>query len=644
MKPYTKWDAFVLPQLTENDYGIRWPRHTPQIVKELKCFHSHRYRNSWEGTLPALHHFLNICRLLLPHKIDIYKDVKKGRIWNNYFLDIAEELCMFKDSVLTGPASANKTYCASAFVFASWIASPKKTLAMVSTTSGSASERRVWGDMKDFHREAKFEECGMAPVGAVVDYLKAITFDPGKELGGAKKNNRDMRSAIQVIPIATDQSGDSALSTVQGSKNQSVIWLLDEMAHMMDGVTRPNGNLRYNAHYQFIGIGNADDVTDPHGKECMPIGGIDSISKDTHRRWISATGKRVLFVSGEDSPNSHPYVNQKKIESPADYPYPYASNEFVARENAREYGNGDLAAGMKTVDYWKFSIGFWAPKGSTSSLYSKALFTEYGADKPHELLFDGVQELGAGDFAFSVGGDANTFAYGQLGYTNSGKKILNVCEETLRMYANAESKEEFSKAIGQEYAKEILNRRIQPRNFGGDTGNDSALTVNEISRILKTHDIVGISTTGNSNRPEKYKNKVTELWFTARDLIKTGCVRGVSFTSYYFSQLIQRRYESLGKGYYVIEKKRDMKKRIKRSPDDADAFIFLLYMAIRTGFFDAELEAVRNHESEEEEQENIEELKREARPFMPSRQMSRDSDFQLTDDHDDSYLLSADNW
>lgn len=642
MKQYTKWDKFELPQLTDNDYGIQWPKSTPQIVKELKCFKAHRYRNAWEGTTSAFLHFLNICQLLFPHKVDIYKDVPKGRVWNNYFLDIAEELCKFEDCVLTGPASANKTYGASVFVFASWISNPRKCLAMVSTTSGSASERRVWGDMKDFHREAKYDECGMMPVGSVVDYQKAIVFDPGKELGGAKKNNRDMRSAIQVIPIATDQSGDSALATVQGSKNQSVIWLLDEMAHMNDGVTRPNGNLRTNAYYQFIGIGNASEVTDPHGKECMPLGGIDAINKDSHRRWKSATGKNVLFVSGEESPNSHPFVDQKKIKFANEYPFPYASNELVARQNAIEYGGGDPVAGKKTVDYWKFSIGFWAPTGATSSLYSKTLFTEYGADKPHELLFDGVRHLGAGDFAFSVGGDSNTFAYGTLGYTHDGRKILNVCEDTMRIYASAESKEEFAKAIGREYANEISNRKIHPRDFGGDTGNDASLTVSEIGKVLQTHDIVGISTTGNSNRPDKYKNKVTELWFIARDLIKTGCVRGVTFTSYYFNQLIQRRYESLGKGYYVIERKRDMKKRIKRSPDDADAFIFLLYMAIRTGFFDAEIEAVRTIESAEEAEEHIAELKREPRPRVPI--YKDEKEFQLTDDHDDSYLLSTDCW
>ena len=48
--------------------------------------------------------------------------------------------------------------------------------------------------------------------------------------------------------------------------------------------------------------------------------------------------------------------------------------------------------------------------------------------------------------------------------------------------------------------------------------------------------------------------------------------------------LFARRYEPLGKGRVKVEKKLDMKKRIKRSPDAGDSFCYMIQMAIRAGF------------------------------------------------------------
>ena len=211
---YNKWDDFVLPQLTESNYGIEWPRNTAQITKELMCFKiCWEKQKGFSETLGAFYHYLNIVRLLWPTDIDIFKDVKKGgiykddgRIWNNYFLDIAFKLCNSKRKrkCICGPASANKTYCVANYDYVCYICAPNETLVMASTTSGSASERRIWADIKDFHRKAKWAECGIEPVGEIIEYLKAITFDPGKQLGGADFNSRDFRNGITVIPIAND--------------------------------------------------------------------------------------------------------------------------------------------------------------------------------------------------------------------------------------------------------------------------------------------------------------------------------------------------------------------------------------------------------------------------------------------------------
>lgn len=646
---YTKWDNFELPRLTEDrDYGIMWPKGTRQITKELLCFKSCRDGRRGKHMLEPLIHFLNIQRMLFPHLIELYKDVAKGRIWNNYYLDLAELLCDFTGSgqertLVTGPASANKTYGVSSYMMTSFFMAPNETFGMVSTTSGSASERRIWGDIKTFHAEARYEECGLPKVGECIEYLKSIVYDEGKELGGAEKNNRDFRKGIQVIPIATDSSGDAALSTIQGSKNKYVLWALDEMAQMNPGVTRPLGNLGQNPHFHFIGIGNANDLQDPHGQDCMPIGGIDSLSLEVDRRWVSATGKKVLFLHGEESPNNHPFIEQSEMNKVTDFPFPYASNPLSCHQAAIEYGAGDIEAGKNTIDYWKFCIGFWPPVNASNNLYSRNLFTNHEADKPHEILASAKNDLAAADFAFSVGGDANAFIHASIGYNAQGQKRVNFDAECLKIRSNAKDKTEFVKQIAKGYVKAIRDHGVPLSLFGADTGNDASLTLNEISRETRSHDMVGISSVGAANNKKRYVNRVTELWFDARDLIKTGCCRGINLKSGYFKQLIQRRYSRVGK-LYEVERKRDMKKRTGSSPDEADAFIYLCFMIIRTGFFNSEIEAVRVVRTIEEEEEERFLARVEAEEMFGVRDRKEDDDgfdgSQLTEfsnDPDDVY-------
>ncbi len=89
---YSKWENFQLPQLTENDYGINWPRGIAQVTKELKCLRACREGRRGKKMLPALIHYLNVVRMLHPKNVELYKDVANGRIWNNYFLDVSELL------------------------------------------------------------------------------------------------------------------------------------------------------------------------------------------------------------------------------------------------------------------------------------------------------------------------------------------------------------------------------------------------------------------------------------------------------------------------------------------------------------------------------------------------------------------------
>lgn len=622
--PYSKWDNWTLPKLEVNDYGVSWPPGTRQIIKELKGFRYGIEKNPLPGSISVFDHFLKIIMLLFPHKIDLFKDVVKGgvyresgRIWNNYCLDIAEELCLDKEeswTILAGPASANKTYICALYGYCRYLCHPEKTIVIISTTSAQGSERRIWGAVKEFHEEGRFKECGIEAPGEIIQYLKAITFDSKKQIEESDVKKRDLRSGIIVIPIPVDDSGESALTTIQGTKNEHVVWIVDELAQMRENVTRPTRNLSYNLFFNFIGIGNSSSPNDPHGKAAMPDGGLKSLSVNRDRRWISAKGASVLFLHGEESPNNHPLIDQSKVKKPSDYPFGYTSNPFVSRKIALEAGDGDIEAGKMTVDYWKFAIGWWAPLEATNSLMTNNLAEANGATLPAEIIVSNKRIFAGGDFAFSSGGDENTLFPITFGITASGKKQVTFPTDAIAIKVAATAKDEFNEANAGEFVRVINKLEMAYEDFGADSSHDAAITLNAMGRIASTHSFVAISSMGAAYDKDKYKNKVTELWFQFRDLIRTGIVRGLNTKSKAWTQACERMYETKGKGFYQIEPKRDMKGRIGRSPDHADAMIYGAFMLIRSGLISEELEKARtimDREDMQQERDRLRELARE---------------------------------
>jgi hypothetical protein len=75
---------------------------------------------------------------------------------------------------------------------------------------------------------------------------------------------------------------------------------------------------------------------------------------------------------------------------------------------------------------------------------------------------------------------------------------------------------------------------------------------------------------------EKYVNKVTELWFGAKEFLASGQLRGIGPDL--AREMTSRNYDTRKSGSMkvVVESKTDMKARIGRSPDVADAAFVML--------------------------------------------------------------------
>lgn len=94
---------------------------------------------------------------------------------------------------------------------------------------------------------------------------------------------------------------------------------------------------------------------------------------------------------------------------------------------------------------------------------------------------------------------------------------------------------------------------------------------------------VGATKTGK----EEYVNRVTELWYSIRRFCEAGQLKGLDKET--AKELTSRKISLVGKpAKIVVEPKADLKKKIGRSPDRADALACLVHSARLRGVLTGE--------------------------------------------------------
>lgn len=625
---FSQHERFLDSQLTEN-YGIkqfeRYGKQIPQLTKELKLFYEAKHRTGLKGCRSAFHHALNITYILHRNEtIEVCKNWRGYKVPNNYFLDNLYDLCQFDHVAFTGSASCAKTFTASWFGLMNFYAYPYDqdgdgTTVLFTTTAGSHAERRGWGDIKKLHRRARWDLAGCYEIGKIVEHLKCIVFDTG-EIEGTKATQRDYRNGIMVVPVGQDKSGESAMDAIMGTKNKNVLWLVDEGPAMPVGILDARTNLAFNPLFQLIMLGNANDKNDPHGTSCEPEGGWDSINPQKDRRWKGKT-MSVRFNHGEESPNDL-YVPDHLIRERKDLPYNYLSNRFSREDTAKFSGNGDTEYGKTTLHYFRFAIGFWSASGVQQTVLSEGYVRNFQSTDDPEIWGSDRRRTFAGfDPAFTSGGDDCALYFAETGRTILGKEQCIFSKETITINPTQSDKEEYRKLVARRVVGLCKNAGMSIEDLGVDVSNDGGLMMQEIEKEWGERGVTGISSQGASSSP-KYQNKVSQYWMQTRELIATRRTRGFNVASKYAKDLFERRYTS-GKQGALVEPKKDMKKRIRRSPDAGDSFAYCCFMIIRSGSIT--LDSDNNQISAEEKRHRIRELRR--RLFNQRDSDDEDSEF-----------------
>ena len=541
-------------------YGWEWPATETDLSIELAAYKMGL--SPEEGGLGKSRHFLNIVKMLWGRP-----DIPKQLTIHPWFEQMADRAQQHQWLALAGCASSGKTDFAAAFGLVEYLADPSNTMVFATSTSLKDSRRRIWGSISDLWRGVP----GLP--GKLVDSIGIIR---GVNLSGDLVENR----GIALLAGEKSKEKDS-IGKLIGFKAPRVIMLMDELPELSFALLEAmTTNLESNDYLKGIGIGNPKSFYDPFGMFAEPLAGWDSISQ-------MEDGWETKMLGENKSPGYCLHFDATKNPNmlAGEVVYPWMLTPEKIEKIAHNTG------GTNSPGYWRMVKGFWSPTGAQAAIYSESEIVMAKGNKK-VVWREPPTALAALDPSFVTGGDRAIAYFGHLGVSSEGTHTLqfsdwvelteDITDQTPRNYQ-----------IARQFRDLCRDRNVSPLNAGYDwTGG--GVPFGDIIYSEWSPDVLGVSFAGAASERvtsisdptpacNRYKNRVSELWWAGKELLRQEQLRGLDTDTIremtarsYTTHKTTKNEEGL---LFEVEPKKSMKTRIGFSPDLADAAFVLVEVA-----------------------------------------------------------------
>jgi len=462
-----------------------------------------------------------------------------------------------KDKYLAigGSASSGKSHTMAAWGIVQWLCQPRDTLVLMTSTTLREARKRVWG--------------------SVMSLLSVIEGAPIKirdSIGNAAYVDENgtliERAGLSLIAAERSKTRD-AIGKIIGIKQKRVIMIGDELSELSESILQAGlTNLSKNPFFQMIGMSNPNSRFDAFGVWSEPKKGWESLDTQTADEWRTKWGGRYIRLDGERSPNI--LLGEVK---------------FPWLPTAEKLEEDRVLLGAESRGYMRMVRAIFFDSDETTGIYSEAEMAKSGAlgdvdwaDKP--TIIAGC------DPAFTSGGDRTILFTAEVGYARNGQYVCKLGEA---IHLNDDAT---NKAIPRTYqiVSQIIDhckrRDISASNLAVDSTGAGAPFCDVLAgewessfmrvtfggkasdkRVSMNSQLTGV---------ELYTNRVSELWFVGKELMRTRQIYGVS--SELAKEMCARNYEMVKTGSLKvkIESKIEFKSRFGRSPDLADAAFLAL--------------------------------------------------------------------
>lgn len=528
-------------------YGLSFPDDSPPASIELKRFD----RAPLEMRYEHLHNAIDLIwneprrRYAAERKMAYDPDKQDAFIWNEWTELMMRAYSEEREVIVAGSGASYKTGCMAMFFLCYWLCSPHNTRVILTSTTGDGLRARVWKELVHFHRAVE-------GIGNLVQSRTMIQFQKGDDGAG-----------IFGIAVESDGNVDKAVNKIVGRHNTNMGVGVDEMPTVSGAIVEACVNLETGAErYQFGGIGNPDSHFDPHGAMAEPVDGWDSISVDTGT-WRAKSGAFVIHLYGPTSP---------KVRYPDKFPGLICQDDLDRTE--KRYGED-------SPQMWKQRYGFWAPEGISKTVFSESEIVKFRA-KEKAIWVGGFKKAAGLDPSFE-GGDRCVLQIVKFGLIDGDKNAIEFAKRYV-IKVKVSDPEPIHYQIVRQVKEICISEEVPPELFGldstGEGGGLASIFVKEWSTSIKMIEFGGrasdhpVSDVAQDTKEkpkkgyEEYLNRVTELWYRLRVLLRNGQLRGLDDEA--AVEFCKRFYELRG-NMILAESKTLMKKRTGKSPDFADA-------------------------------------------------------------------------
>lgn len=491
-------------------------------------------------------------------------------LWNND--DLPEKLMvrhpwadrMIKNAIrnkylaVGGSASSGKSHTMAAWGLVNFLSQPQNTLILVTSTTLREARKRIWGSI-------------ISLLTVVEDAPIKIRDSIGNIAYINEKGDLIEKAGLSLIAAEKSKTRE-AVGKFIGIKQKRVIVIADELSELSEAILNAGlTNLSKNPDFQMIGMSNPNSRFDAFGVWSQPKSGWDSIDAQIDDEWETKWGGKYIRLDGERSPN---ILAGETI-------YPWLPTEAKLAEDR-------ALLGPESRGYMRMVRAVFFDSEETEGIYSEAELARSGSLGKVQWVGKPIAVAGL-DPAFTNGGDRTILYTGKVGYDTKGQYV---CELGEAIHLNDDAT---NKAIPRTYqiVKQIKDhcekRGILPENLAVDSTGAGAPFCDVLAGEWSSGFLrVGFGGKASDKRvsansslvgEELYVNRVSELWFVGKELVRTKQLFGISGDL--AQEICARNYELVKGGTLrvKIESKADFKSRFGRSPDLADAAFLCLDMA-----------------------------------------------------------------
>jgi hypothetical protein len=442
-----------------------------------------------------------------------------------------------------------------------WLSAPFHTLGLLTSTSIRDSKKRVWGSVQRYWPAIK----PFAPA--------KLADTPTPSIYVVKDGVRMEQAGIYLIPAEAKKTAE-VTGKMRGMKAPRVFIAADELSELSHSLLdTAMSNLANNPFLHICAAANPTSYYDPFGKFAEPKDGWNSISV-TSGKWETKFGGVCIHFDALRNPNFLERENKWPIQ------------KWEKIEEAKD------RLGEDSPMFWRDYRGFWPPQAVSKAIYSESEIIRFKADQ--SPTWRGRVERVAGiDPSFVAGGDRCVLYTGSYGTNSDGSEQVSF-DKFHFIEDDASDPEPRTFQVARKIREIIEQEKIPWRNVGVDVTGGGVPFCDALAKVAGVNEFLRVHFGGAASERqlsaydptpahEKYVNRVSELWFGAKEFIQNGQIRGIGPDL--AQEMTARNYDTRKSGNMkvVVESKSDMKARIGRSPDIADA-AFVMLDVVRSRF------------------------------------------------------------